>query len=94
MYTYIYLLFSATSGKGFLLDVNSDDLTDVDVAGLEADALAEKGATASATIVSVAPPSSLSTPASGMLVFPLMGTRAAAAAAGVATVATVATATT
>lgn len=81
-----------------MLDVNSDDLTDVDVAGLEADALAEKGATASATIVPVAPSSSLSPagpgPAapSGILIFPLMGTCAAAAAAvGVDTVATATT---
>ncbi|KAE9387637.1 hypothetical protein BT96DRAFT_1004921 [Gymnopus androsaceus JB14] len=92
----LYKLIITQSNKAFLLDVQADDLTEVDVAGLEADAVAEKSQvgpipTPAAPTSTPAPSASVAatvnTPAPAATanapapVFPLPGSHAAAAAA-------------
>ncbi|KAE9390718.1 hypothetical protein BT96DRAFT_1001994 [Gymnopus androsaceus JB14] len=83
----LYKLIITQSNKAFLLDVQADDLTEVDVAGLEADAVAEKSQvgpipTPAAPTSTPAPSASVAATANAPApVFPLPGSRAAAAAA-------------
>ncbi|KAE9388167.1 hypothetical protein BT96DRAFT_1074981, partial [Gymnopus androsaceus JB14] len=83
--TNLYKLIITQSNKAFLLDVQADDLTEVDIAGLEAEAVA-----ATAAVVPIPTPAPVPgatnapvpVPAanSPAPVFPLPGSRAAAAA--------------
>lgn len=51
-FCFLIFSFSTQSNKAFLLDVQTDDLTEVDAAGLEADAVAVPTSTPAPTVAS------------------------------------------